>query len=203
MTPSESWLQRDPSHAYPTATGIWPPLVASGCIGREGPGVRHPLSWCFVWWQVQGSNLGRRSQRFYSPILLSEAYAANLWLCVPRRDLGRPPSAMRPWAPGFGVRAVHGRAGTSLRTGAERPRTGPVGAVMPTFRLDSGLGQVTLRPLIGGFPASSPMLPDESLVPKGTQTPANGVGGQLGLSGEFRGRARRARQEVVYQLVAA
>jgi hypothetical protein len=38
------------------------------------------------------------SRRFYSPILLFEAYAPNVPLCVPRRDSGPPPSAMRPCA---------------------------------------------------------------------------------------------------------
>jgi hypothetical protein len=101
-----------------------------------------------------GSNHRRLSRRFYSPILLFKAYAADLRLCNPRRDLGRPPSAICPWAPGSGVRAVHrpwqnrprtgadqptdeygrahGRPRTSPRTGRKRPRTGPVGAVTPT-----------------------------------------------------------------------
>jgi hypothetical protein len=64
----------------------------------------------------------------------------------PRRDFGPPPSAMRPWAPGFGVRAVdrpwvnrprtgtdrstdghgpvHGRGRTGPRTGADRSTDG-------------------------------------------------------------------------------
>ena len=54
----------------------------------------------------------------------------------------RNPSAMRPWVPGSGIRAAHGRARTSPRTStdqprtaAKRPRTGPVGAVtMPARR---------------------------------------------------------------------
>ena len=57
----------DHSSAAPryTVTGIWPPQVASGRTGREqARGSVAPLSWCFVWWQVQGSNLGRRSRRF-------------------------------------------------------------------------------------------------------------------------------------------
>jgi hypothetical protein len=48
------------------------------------------------WWQVMGSNHRRLSRRFYSPILLFKSYAADLLLCHPRRDLGRPPSAIRP-----------------------------------------------------------------------------------------------------------
>ena len=39
------------------------------------------------------------SRRFYSPILLFEAYAPNVPLCVPRRDSGLPPSAMRGGPP--------------------------------------------------------------------------------------------------------
>jgi hypothetical protein len=67
MTASRPCLQRDPSHAYPTATGIWPPLVASGCLGwKQVRGTGAPLSWCFVLWQVLGSNQRRLSRRFYS-----------------------------------------------------------------------------------------------------------------------------------------
>jgi hypothetical protein len=58
-----------------------------------------------------------------------------------RRDCGPPPSAMRPWAPGSGGRAGHGRRWNGPRTGTEiptdgsgRPRTRPVGAVTPTVR---------------------------------------------------------------------
>jgi hypothetical protein len=87
------------------------------------------------------------SRRFYSPVLLFESYAAELRLCDPRRDLGPPPSAMRPWVPGSGVRAVDRPSQAGPRTatdqptdghgpahgrGRERPRTGPVGAVMRT-----------------------------------------------------------------------
>jgi hypothetical protein len=39
---------------------------------------------------------------------------------------------MRPWVPGFGVRAGHGRRRNGTRTGPKGPRTGPVGAVTPT-----------------------------------------------------------------------
>jgi hypothetical protein len=52
----------------------------------------------YRWWQVLGSNQRRLSRQFYSPILLFEAYAGNLRLCVPRFDFGLPPSAMRPCA---------------------------------------------------------------------------------------------------------
>ena len=78
-----------------------------------------------------GNDDRRLSRRFYSPILLFESYAVNLRLCVPRRDLGPPPSAMCPWTPGSGVRAVHrpwqndhGRARTSPRTGAKKATDG-------------------------------------------------------------------------------
>src|SRR5215469_14936213 len=40
-------------------------------IGEQARGAVAPLSWCFVWWQVQGSNLGRRSRRFYRPLPLA------------------------------------------------------------------------------------------------------------------------------------
>jgi hypothetical protein len=76
------------------------------------------------WWQVMGSNHRRLSRRFYSPILLFEAYAADLRLCHPRRDLGPPPSAMRPWAPGFGVRAVRRPWQNRPRTGTDKPADG-------------------------------------------------------------------------------
>jgi hypothetical protein len=79
-------------------------------------------------WQVLGSNQHRLSRRFYSPILLFEAYDVDLRLCASRRDLGRSPSAMRPWAPGSGAersadhgRTGHGRARTSLRTATDQP----------------------------------------------------------------------------------
>jgi hypothetical protein len=87
-------------------------------------------------WQVLGSNHRRLSRRFYSPILLFEAYAADLHLCLSRQDLGQPPSAMRPWTPGSGVRAVH-------RPWRNRPRTGPD---RPTD--DGGKGA---RPLALGY----------------------------------------------------
>src|SRR5271166_7084518 len=76
------------------------------------------------WWQVLGSDQRRLSRRFYSPILLFESYAADLRLCHPRRDLGRPPSAMRPWALGFGVRAVRRPWQNRLRTGTDKPTDG-------------------------------------------------------------------------------
>jgi hypothetical protein len=72
---------------------------------------------------VFGSNQRRLSRRFYSPSLLFEAYAANLRLCVSRRDLGPPPSAMRPWAPGSGAAGRtdgHGRRGQERY--ADRPQ---------------------------------------------------------------------------------
>jgi hypothetical protein len=62
------------------------------------------------WWQVQDSNLGRRSRRFYSPSLLAEAGAAGLRLHGSRPFSWLPPSAMRPWAPGSGTQ--YPRTGT-------------------------------------------------------------------------------------------
>jgi len=70
------------------------------------------------WWQVLGSNQRRLSRRFYSPILLFEAYAPNVPLCVPRRDSGPPPSAMRPCA---GSRC-RGDARTGTDSGVRRLR---------------------------------------------------------------------------------
>ena len=72
-------------------------------------------------WQVLGSNQRRLSRRFYSPILLFESYAGDLRLCVSRRDLGQPPSAMRPWAPGSGVRAVRRPWRNRPRTATDQP----------------------------------------------------------------------------------
>ena len=70
------------------------------------------------WWQVLGSNQRRLSRRFYSPILLFETYATDLRLCVPRRDLGPPPSAMRPCARS----RWRGDARTGTDGGVRRPR---------------------------------------------------------------------------------
>jgi hypothetical protein len=68
-----------------------------------------------------GSNHRRLSRRFYRPILLFEAYVPDLPLCDSRRDLGPPPSAMRPWVPGFGVRAVDRPSRAGPRTGTDQP----------------------------------------------------------------------------------
>jgi hypothetical protein len=73
---------------------------------------------------VLGSNQRRLSRRFYSPILLFESYADDLRLCASRLDLGPPPSAMRPWAPGFGVRAVDRPSQAGLRTATDQPTDG-------------------------------------------------------------------------------
>jgi hypothetical protein len=69
---------------------------------------------------VLGSNQRSLSRRFYSPILLFEAYVPDLPLCVPRRYLGPPPSAMRPWVPGFGVRAVDRPSQAGPRTATDQ-----------------------------------------------------------------------------------
>ena len=66
-----------------------------------------------------------------SPILLFEPYAAELRLCHSRRNLRRPPYAMCPWAPGFGVRAVR-------RPWVNRPRTA---TDQPTDRGGKGHGR--------------------------------------------------------------
>jgi hypothetical protein len=76
------------------------------------------------WWQVLGSNQRRRSRRFYSPILLFESYAADLHLCLSRWDLGWPPSAIRPWTPGSGVRAVDRPSQAGPRMATDQPTDG-------------------------------------------------------------------------------
>jgi hypothetical protein len=76
------------------------------------------------WWQVLGSNQRRLSRRFYSPNAPPESPPADQHGRASRCDSGLPPSAMRPWAPDYGD-----RAGTD---GAERSRTEPVEAVIPT-----------------------------------------------------------------------
>jgi hypothetical protein len=79
------------------------------------------------WWQVLGSNQRRLSRRFYSPILLFKSYAADLGLCLSRRDLRRPrPLCVRGCRVLGSVRSTdrggtgHGRARTSPRTGTGR-----------------------------------------------------------------------------------
>ena len=60
------------SHVYPTTSRIQVPSVASGCMPqRRSRGTEVPLSSAFDWWQVQGSNLGRLSRRFYRPLPLA------------------------------------------------------------------------------------------------------------------------------------
>jgi hypothetical protein len=71
-------------------------------------------------WQVMGSNHGRLSRRFYSPSLLPEPPPADQRGRDSRRDSGPSPSVMRPWAPGSGGRAGHGRTRNWPRTYAGR-----------------------------------------------------------------------------------
>jgi hypothetical protein len=152
------------AHKWPTTSGRHLPPVASACLRRprnaDSPRPRNHSSGAVlagvagVVWQVLGSNQRRLSRRFYSPILLSESCYPDLRLRVSRRNLGQPPSAMRPWALGFGVRAVHRPWQNRLRTGTdrstdehgpahgrrlERPRTGPARAVTPTVHPASWL----------------------------------------------------------------
>jgi hypothetical protein len=110
MTPPRPCLQRDSPHAYPTATGIWPPVAASSCTGREqARDTIAPLSWCFGWWQVQGSNLGRLSRRFYRPLPLATRATCQMPPCgaAERRiadyttgcDVDRPATSPTPRGP--------------------------------------------------------------------------------------------------------
>ncbi len=58
-----------PSRVYPVTTDKRPLKAASGCTPlkrRRGP--EGPLTCCYCWWQVQGSNLRRLSRQFYSPV---------------------------------------------------------------------------------------------------------------------------------------
>jgi hypothetical protein len=139
------YLSVDAATQRPTA------LQGDTCWDREETPRQHENSQLAGrfrrWWQVLGSNQRRLSRRFYSTLLLFESYADDLRLCASRRDLGPPPSAIRPWTPGSGVRAVQGPCVNRPRTGTDRPtdghgpahgrerkrpRTGPAGAVMQT-----------------------------------------------------------------------
>jgi hypothetical protein len=63
---------REPSHVYPTTSGRRRLLVASGCMAwRRVRDAGASLSWGYCWWQVQGSNLGRLSRRFYRPLRMT------------------------------------------------------------------------------------------------------------------------------------
>ena len=96
---------------------------------------------------VDGQSLARYRERPYSTLAPPESPPADQRGRASSRVCGPPPSAMRPWVPGFGVRAVHEprrkppRTGTDRPTdghgpahgrGRRRPRTGPAGAVMQT-----------------------------------------------------------------------
>jgi hypothetical protein len=74
---------------------------------------------------MSGSNQRRASRRFYSTLLLAEVDAPDQRVRASRRDSGLPPSAMRPWAPGFGGRTGHGRRRNGPRTGTEWVTDGP------------------------------------------------------------------------------
>jgi hypothetical protein len=54
--------------------------------------------------------------------MTAPAYATDLRLCVPRRDSGPPPSAMRPWAPGSA--AVQATDGSETGHGRSRKNHG-------------------------------------------------------------------------------
>ena len=75
-----------------------------------------------------GSNQRRLSRRFYSPLAPPESPPAYQRIRHSRRVCGPPPSAMRPWVPGFGGLAAHGRARTSPRTGAGKATDGAGGS---------------------------------------------------------------------------
>jgi hypothetical protein len=76
------------------------------------------------WWQVLGSNQRRLSRRFYSTLLLPRRTPLTSAKRAPRRVCWLPPSAVRPWTPGSGVRVVHRPWRNRPRTGADRPTDG-------------------------------------------------------------------------------
>src|ERR1017187_5115402 len=92
-------------------------------------------------WQVLASNQRRLSRRFYSPSLLAEAYAAGQHIRRSRLCPGPSPSV---------------RTGLGPRTGAENPRTRPVGAVTPAVcrLLASDLALQDSCSLLPSYPSS-------------------------------------------------
>ncbi len=54
----------------------------------------------FWWWQVQDSNLGRRSRRFYRPPIITLHMAVDLRECHSRRSENGALSAICPCPPG-------------------------------------------------------------------------------------------------------
>jgi hypothetical protein len=75
-----------------------------------------------------GFDQRRLSRRFYSALAPPDSPPADQRIRRSRRVCGPPPSAIRPWVPGSGVRAGHGRARTSPRTGAEKATDGAGGS---------------------------------------------------------------------------
>ena len=118
----------DPSHVYPATSGTRRLPAASGCMARAGTRttpdqiIKGQGLFALVW-QVLGSNQRRLSRRFYRTLLLSESYADDLRLCVPRRDSGPPPSAMRPCVPGpGGAESTDGHGRRGQERCPDRPR---------------------------------------------------------------------------------
>jgi hypothetical protein len=113
-----------------------------------------PVTGCFRWWwQVQGSNLRRLSRRFYSPLAPPESPPADQRIRRSRCVCGPPPSAMRPWATGFGDRAVREPWRNRPRTGADQP-TDEHGPAHGRGGKGHGRGrwERLCRPLPSGFP---------------------------------------------------
>ena len=112
-----------------------PAILASGRLCGDlaacrwdGSGAPSHPELVFAWWQVLGSNQRRLSRRFYSPSLLTEEPGADQHIRVSMRDLGLPPSAMRPWVPGSVGRAARGRMRNGPRTGAAEATDGAGGS---------------------------------------------------------------------------
>jgi Integrase core domain len=115
-------LVLDPSKSY-QATGRRPGWPKKTPRPLRGFAVSS-MSCDITVWQVLGSNQRRLSRRFYSTLLLSEAYSADLRLCASRQDLGWPSSAMRPWTPSSGVRAVGRPSQAGPRTATDQSTDG-------------------------------------------------------------------------------
>jgi hypothetical protein len=133
---------RQAESAVVPAARPWPsvkqPTVRTDRHGASTPSAMHPWTPRHAlaqsrnrWWQVLGSNQRRLRRRFYSLILLSRTYTADLRLCGSRPNAGPPPSAIRPCISASGAVGptdAHGRQGRSGTRTASRNGTTTVAA---------------------------------------------------------------------------
>jgi hypothetical protein len=98
--------------------------------------------------------------------------------CRTSLSAGQPLSC--PAQPGGALRSDCAGAHHQLAPGHTRlPIQHPFRRALPgcqNWASAPTLDQTRSHPLICGFPAASPMLADEPLLPKGTETPADGIG---------------------------